>query len=88
MSNLIAIAYPDKATARAFERAEKAEQKEQEARIRDAAPEMLDALEEAEFALRSAADQYATDKGRRSTILDGRLGIVRVAIAKAKGGAA
>jgi hypothetical protein len=45
---------------------------------------MLDALEEAEYALRLAADQYAEDKGRRSVILDGRLEIVRAAIAKAK----
>jgi hypothetical protein len=54
------------------------------ARLIAAAPEMLDALEEAEYALRLAADQYAEDKGRRSVILDGRLEIVRAAIAKAK----
>jgi len=38
--------HPDKATARAFERAEREEQQEQEVRIRDAAPDLLDALED------------------------------------------
>ena len=50
-----------------------------------AAPDLLAALEEAEYALNAATEQYAADKGRRSTILDGRLEIVRQAIAKAKG---
>ena len=47
--------------------------------------DLLAALEEAEFALHSAAEQYAADKPHRSTVLDGRLEIVRQAITKAKG---
>ena len=50
-----------------------------------AAPDMFAALEEAEYGLRSAADQYHIDKGRRSSILDRQLEIVRAAIAKARG---
>jgi hypothetical protein len=57
---------------------------EANARMIAAAPEMLEALEEAEYALRLAADQYAADKGRRSVILDGRRELVRAAINKAK----
>jgi hypothetical protein len=49
-----------------------------------AAPDMLQALEEAAYALRNAADQYACDKGRRSAVLDGRLRIIRAAIIRAK----
>jgi hypothetical protein len=49
-----------------------------------AAPDMLQALEEAEYALRNAADQYPCDKGRRSAVLDGRLRIIRAAIVRAK----
>ena len=51
-----------------------------------AAPTMLAALKEAEFALHAAAEQYAIDKPHRSTVLDGRLEIVRKAIAKTRGG--
>ena len=48
--------------------------------------ELLAVLEEAEYALRKAANQYEIDKGRRSSILDGRLEMVRQAIARAKEG--
>jgi hypothetical protein len=65
-----------------FDRFPKAEA-EANARLIAAAPELLDAMEEAEYALSNAAEQYATDKGRRSVILDGRVVIVRAAIAMA-----
>lgn len=58
---------------------------EANARLIAAAPDLLEACEEAEYVLNAAAELYAADKGQRSTVLDGRLQIVRQAIAKTRG---
>ncbi len=75
--------YPDKATARAFERAEKAEQKEKESRIRDAAHDLLDALEDLVGRDETEARESGFTDDEMSWLEDARR-----AIAKAKGGAA
>jgi hypothetical protein len=45
---------------------------------------MLQALEEAQYALQNAAGQYASDRGRRSTILNSRLAVIRAVILEAR----
>jgi hypothetical protein len=74
--------HPDKATARAFEKAERGEQQEQEARIRDAAPDLLDALE----TLVERDEVEARESGFTDDEMTW-LEDARRAIAKAKGGA-
>lgn len=49
--------------------------------------DLLAALEEAEYALSLAANLYAATKSHHSSVLEGRLAIVRQAISKAKGSA-
>jgi|GEM_PF-4477535 hypothetical protein len=75
--------YPDKATARAFERAEKAARKEREARVRDAAHDLLDALEELVGRDEAEARESGFTDDEMTWLEDARR-----AIAKAKGGAA
>jgi hypothetical protein len=72
--------HSDKATARAFERAEREEQQEQEARIRDAAPDLLDALEELVWRDEAEARESGFTDDEMTWLEDARR-----AIAKAKG---
>ncbi len=74
---------PDKATVRAYQRAEKKEQAEREARIRDAAPDILDALETLVERDRSEAAESGFADDEMTWLEDARR-----AIAKAKGGVA
>jgi hypothetical protein len=74
--------HPDKGTSRAFERAERAEQKENETRIRDAAHDLLDALEELVGRDEAETREAGFTDDEMTWLEDARR-----AIAKAKGGA-